>query len=120
MANKTNPVGIRFDIEKLDLVKSREQLDTNQKVVDFLLNKYWWDHKIPVPTHKEVPPLSDKSELKEMVTPVNKPVFKPKTVEEWIKEKREIELPEQYEAFIDRLNADTTLSTKQKSLIKYA
>lgn len=55
--NKTSPTGVRFDIEKLDFVQKREKLETNQKVVDFLLNKYWWEYKVAVPTYKESPPL---------------------------------------------------------------
>lgn len=50
---------------------------------------------------------------------VKAPIIK-KSVNEWIAEKREMELPEQYEAFIDRLNADTYLTPKEKTAIKYA
>lgn len=55
--NKTKPIGVRFDPEKLEFIKSREKLKSNQQVVDLLVNKYWWDHKLPIPTHKEAPPL---------------------------------------------------------------
>jgi len=58
--------------------------------------------------------------MAEYAQPKERAAVRLKSVEEWIKEKREIELPELYEDFIDRLNADTTLTTKQKSLIKYA
>lgn len=40
MKTKT-PTAIRFDIEKLDLIKKNEKLESNQKVVDFLLDEYW-------------------------------------------------------------------------------
>lgn len=42
---KTNPTSIRFDSEKFDFVKESEKLQTAQKVVDFLLDKYWWDKR---------------------------------------------------------------------------
>ncbi len=55
-STKTAPVGVRFDKDMLELVKSREKLPTNQKVVDFLLNKYWWEHKVEQPSIKGLPP----------------------------------------------------------------
>lgn len=74
MRKKTTPTSIRFDIEKLALVKERERLVTGQQVVDFLLNKYWWDNKLPNPTWKESPPL----ELREasLITPDQKATVK--------------------------------------------
>lgn len=39
-ASKTNPIGVRFNIEKLELVKSENNIPTPQKVVDFFLDKY--------------------------------------------------------------------------------
>jgi hypothetical protein len=42
---KTNPTSIRFDVEKFDFIKESEKLGTAQKVVDFLLDKYWWETK---------------------------------------------------------------------------
>lgn len=61
-ATKTSPTGIRFDIEKLSFVQGRENVPTKQKVVDFLLNKYWWENKLPHVTAKEAPPLDMKIE----------------------------------------------------------
>lgn len=61
-STKSKPTGIRFDLEKVEFVKIREKLNTYQKVVDFLLNKFWWEHKIPIVTAKEAPPLHLKSE----------------------------------------------------------
>ena len=34
---KTNPTGIRFEVEDLDFIKRREKLETPQQVVYFLL-----------------------------------------------------------------------------------
>lgn len=39
-ATKTNPIGVRFNIEKLELVKSENDIATPQKVVDFFLDGY--------------------------------------------------------------------------------
>lgn len=63
-STKSKPTGVRFDLEQLEYVKGREKLKTNQKVVDFLLNKYWWEYKVAVPSHKGLPkdysnPISD-------------------------------------------------------------
>lgn len=43
---KSGPTGIRFDLEKVDYIKKRENLTTNQQVVNFLTEKYWWELKI--------------------------------------------------------------------------
>lgn len=43
---KTKQASIRFDPEKLELVKRREKLLTSQKVVDFLMDAYWWNNKL--------------------------------------------------------------------------
>jgi len=39
-AAKTSPIGVRFNIEKLELVKSENDIATPQKVVDFFLDGY--------------------------------------------------------------------------------
>jgi len=75
MKNRTNPIGVRFDIEKLAFIKQREKLESNQQVVDLLVNKYWWEWKMPIPTHKEVPPDNLKEEKvyqppKEIIDPL--------------------------------------------------
>lgn len=43
---RTKPVSIRFDPEKLELIKRREKLLTPQKVVDFLMDNYWWQNRL--------------------------------------------------------------------------
>jgi len=57
-SNKSKPSGVRFDLEQLDFIQKREpKLNTKQKVVDFLLNKYWWEQKVDTkPNHKGLPP----------------------------------------------------------------
>ena len=43
---RTNPASIRFDPEKLELVKRKEKLKSPQKVVDFLIDTYWWQNRL--------------------------------------------------------------------------
>lgn len=43
---KTKQASIRFDPEKLELVQRREKLRTSQKVVDFLMDSYYWQNKL--------------------------------------------------------------------------
>lgn len=78
-ANKSNPFSIRVDLEKFGFVKYREKLESGQQVVDFLLNKYWWEHKMPHVTPKEAPPIDMKVSAQPIpavfdapkVTPIN-------------------------------------------------
>lgn len=60
-STKTTPSGIRFDKEQLEFIQKKEvKLTTKQKVVDFLLNKFWWEHKVAIPSHKGLPPIENK------------------------------------------------------------
>lgn len=44
---------VRFDPEKLELIKKQENLTTPQKVVDFLIDQYWWKWRLNA-TSKEL------------------------------------------------------------------
>ena len=121
MAIKSKPTGVRFDLEKIEFIKNREKLKSNQQVVDFLMNKYWWEVKVAVPTYKEVPPLNLKTEtIVEQVTPAPK-IISRKTPQEWVAEKREIPdgNMEMYQEWLAKLDA-SDLSTKVKTEIKFA
>jgi hypothetical protein len=51
---RSKPASIRFDPEKLELIQRKEQLTSAQKVVDFLLDAYWWNNKLVLaPAMKE-------------------------------------------------------------------
>jgi len=39
--NKTNPIGVRFDEEKLEFVKTQQNLSSPQQAVNFLFDRYW-------------------------------------------------------------------------------
>lgn len=114
MANKSNPIGIRFDLEKLNFVRVREKLGSNQKVVDYLLNDYWWRHKDAVVSAKESPPLYLKKE--EFVSQDSGEVQK--SVSEWASERMAIETEEDYKLWSERLDACGYLSEKQKDLAR--
>jgi hypothetical protein len=45
---KTKQASVRFDPVKLELLKRREKLETPQKVVDFLMDAYYWQNKLTV------------------------------------------------------------------------
>lgn len=49
---------IRFDPAKLDLIKAREKLPTVQKVVDYLVDAYWWHYKLN-PATKNGKPMTE-------------------------------------------------------------
>lgn len=87
-STKTSPSGVRFDKEQLEFIQKKElKLTTKQKVVDFLLNKYWWENKVAVPNHKGLPPeesVAPESENKAIVAPIVKTevVMPPKPISE--------------------------------------
>ena len=43
---KSPQTSIRFDAEKMELIKKQENLTTPQKVVDFLIDQYWWKWRL--------------------------------------------------------------------------
>jgi len=127
--NKTSPIGVRFDPEKLDFIKKKESLKSYQQVVDFLVNKYWWDHKVPVPTHKEAPPLHLKEQ--EAITTREQekgPILSISTSRlslsdfqtissKYLEEKKEINSPEEHHSWLKKLRSDIRLSEDQRDQI---
>lgn len=53
---KSIQTSIRFDPDKLELVKKKEKLKSSQKVVDFLIDAYYWKHKFHITTLAEKVP----------------------------------------------------------------
>jgi len=62
---KSKPIGVRFDLEKLELIKKEQRLDTPQAVLNYLMDNYQAKapagHKekklAPAPAKKEkIPP----------------------------------------------------------------
>jgi hypothetical protein len=49
MSQKTKPSSIRFNEERLAFLMENEKLDSKQKAVDFLVDKYWWECRIGSP-----------------------------------------------------------------------
>lgn len=43
MANKTKPLTVRLDADKLAKIKDRTGMQSNQRVMDYLLDRYWQD-----------------------------------------------------------------------------
>lgn len=127
--NKTKPIGVRFDPDKLNFIKEREKLKSYQQVVDFLLNTYWWQHKMPVATHKEAPPLH----LKEEIVPVDQADESPakqsfittrltsaalQTItRKYVEEKLEVTSPEAHRAWLNKLQSDSRLTDGQRDQI---
>jgi len=117
MANKSKPIGIRFDLEKLDFVKTKEGLNTNQKVIDFLLNDYWWKYRVAKPSYKESPPLSLKEDDS---IPIKNEIVKKqsKTIQQYVHDRMEINDPSDYDEWLSELESDEWLSSKDKQLAK--
>ena len=106
---KTDPSGVRFNIEQLRIAMMRSKKKTKQQLVDFLLDSYV---KGENPVSERYDPLPEKP----YVPPPREPI---RTMEQWIAEKREIEHPDLFEKFIDKLNR-STLTEKQKSIVRLA
>ena len=118
-STKSNPSGIRFDLEKVQFVKDKEKLNTYQKVVDFLLNKYWWEFKVAKPTYKESPPLELKEEIKSNpITPIKKPLCQ---FDSYMLELKDSKTTEEVKKIMYLVKLDPDVSDiEEKNLEKYA
>lgn len=58
---KSSPTSIRFREDYFKYAKEKEKLETPQQVVDFLLEKYWWEHNGRRVTTETIvaPPMAD-------------------------------------------------------------
>lgn len=45
---KSNNISYRYDTEKMRFLMEAEKIDNPRKVLDFLLDKYWWEKKFGV------------------------------------------------------------------------
>lgn len=122
MANRSNPTGIRFDIEKIEFIKQREKLKSNQQVVDLLMNRYWWEHKVATPTHKEVPPLELKKEFQETYSPPKQVEYEaaslPALMAKYFERKRECDNPNDWNAIVKEIDADPRLNKQARIILK--
>lgn len=115
---KTKPFTVRFDTEKFDFFMSRQKLKTAQQLVDYFLNKFWWENKVAEPTHKEVPPITLKSES-EVSQPIQTVKVR-KTPQQWVLDKRDLDDQESYQKWFNELELDPYLTSKEKQAIKMA
>jgi len=59
---KSNPIGVRFDLEKLELIKKEQGLETPQAVLNYLIDNY--QAKAPVKKReKRSAPVVHKKEI---------------------------------------------------------
>lgn len=65
---KSNPIGVRFDLEILERIKKEQGLDTPQAVLNYLMNNY---RPEKVPAKKESKPVKEKPSKKETSVPAS-------------------------------------------------
>lgn len=141
---KTDNVSIRFDLKQLDFIKEREGIDSPQRVVNFLMNKYWFENRIHQGEKTATgfvnnSPLIAKelhytqrfdgkkettvSEI-ENNTIINEQAKTPvkftlkRSPEQWVELRRSCETYEDYQQWLSNLEADPYLTTVQKKLIR--
>ena len=134
-ARRTKPYTIRFDEEKFDFFTKREKLKSAQQIMDFFMNKYWWEHKMPNVTAKEAPPLDMKIEYAKATpesydgkkfNPVDgEPLQfqKPKialkrTPAHWVELRRECADADEYAQWLQNLEDDQYLTAREKREVK--
>jgi hypothetical protein len=125
-STKSTPSGIRFDLEKLAFIQKRENLSTKQKVVDFLLNDYWWKWKNPIVTAKETPPLTLKAEPAETpmfsVKPQQSanyaPIPLPVLMNSYFEKKRECQNAQEWADLSEKIDSDPRLNKQARQVLK--
>jgi len=119
MKHKGSPTSIRFDNEKVEFVKQREKLKSGQQVVDFLLNKYWWECKVHKPTYRDVPPIKIEEHTIAKMQPTTQLKIEPirivKTIVQYHKEiSGSLDYPEELKQLEKEIKADSNLTSVQK------
>lgn len=61
---------VRYNPDKLNLIKTRESLETVQQVVDYLVDAYWWEHKLN-PKTKDGAPATEFQAFEEQIKEAN-------------------------------------------------
>ena len=51
---KSNPIGVRFDLEKLDMIQKEQKLTSVQQVVNYLMDNYGRNASKSEDVHKNV------------------------------------------------------------------
>lgn len=124
MRNKTNPIGVRFDIDKLEFVKTKMKLNTSQQVVDYFLNWFWWEHKMPIPTHKESPPLELKViehiQPTQVFTTPQKQAITKSLFDTYLDERYDLGSQDDFDEWLSRVQNDNRLTVKQKDYLPKA
>jgi len=118
--NKSKPISVRYEEDKLNFVKSRAKLKTVQNVFDFLLNKYWDTFHVDTDNPFAVEEIKKDISHNHIIefSPPEKKVSKEYNINEWVSQKREIESSEEYDEWLAKLEAAEYLTTKQKQIIK--
>lgn len=69
---KTDPIAVRFNVESFNLVKEKENLQTPQQVVNFLLDNYRNVKVNPMPLVLDAPPVKTPNDEPPQMEPANK------------------------------------------------
>jgi len=90
---KTKPMGVRFEIEQLNYIKTREKLKSNQSVVSFLLQAYWdvW-HVKPNPFQVDRGSGQEQAVMNPKEHLESKPLVR--SFDYWFKQIKDLELPD--------------------------
>lgn len=116
MANKSKNISFRYDLERFGFVKTKEKLEKDQQVLDFLVNKYWWEHKVAMATHKDVPPISQLMVERPPKNLLEK--LKPqKTFAEFVSWKRNCESEEEFAMLLNEAE-ESGFTSKEMSQLK--
>lgn len=125
---KSNPFSVRADIEKLGYLKKREKLQTNQSVLDFLLDAYWGIHHLKpqnpfsIEPTNSLEPISAPKPIQNIVTPTKQPETPNLGLFDALKtELGEAKTIREIENVLKAIKLEPNLSPKQKlSLEAYA
>jgi hypothetical protein len=105
---KSSPISIRFDQDKLDFIREREKLTTHQKVVDFLLDAYWWQNRLGKVEVKHEQPIKKEAPEPPKISPY----------EAYLTEIKDAGSPAEIQKIVSVSSKDFELSQKQRETIK--
>jgi hypothetical protein len=116
---KSDNISYRYDEEKMAFLLEKEQIGNPRRALDFLLDKYWWEHRNGFINTK--PPSQDFSgriekESKQVIASIKKPTII-RSPEQWLELKRSCESVQEWNEVKSELMAAENIPTKTKQII---
>lgn len=117
---KTNPIGVRFDTELIELMELKLGIKTPQKILNYLSNRWLTEECVEVPPTETIItyPIEGNKDVRVILGPEAQKFMGIKPKKDYQAEFNNCEFPEEYKALWEKIKDDAGLNEKDKALWK--